>query len=127
WQYEEFCQIGLSYLLLTLPRAKGKARRFVFHLLLAVYFWTGNQMLGIFPVLLYGAIAIVLERDRDESVPSFLGRCFGGWSTLVPIASMALLCYATFVLRQGHLFHALYQKRHVPGFYVGHWFEDIHN
>ncbi|HVU05997.1 MAG TPA: hypothetical protein VHE30_29810 [Polyangiaceae bacterium] len=127
WMYEELCQITLLYLLLRLPRAKTGKVRFAFHAVLAIYFWTGNQMLGILPVLAYGAVAVLLERDRTEPVLPFLRRCFLGLSLLIPVASMAWLCHVTFVLHQGHLYHALYQKRHILGVYVDHWFADIHS
>jgi len=43
---------------------------------------------------------------------------------VVPAASMAVLLYCTFVLRDGHLAHALFGKRHTLGLYYRRWFED---
>jgi hypothetical protein len=125
WMYEQFCQFFLTYLLLRLPKGPMAGGRLAFHGTLAVYFWTGNQMPGIVPVLVYGMIAAALERAPGERALAFLGRCYGGRFLLIPAASLAMLLYVTFELREGHLAHALFDKRHETGFYVDHWFDDM--
>jgi hypothetical protein len=126
WMYEQFCQFFLTYLLLRLARAPTrKGFKLAFHVTLAVYFWTGNQMPGIAPVLVYGLITAAVERDRAERARHFLWDRYGGKFVFLPVLSLGTLLYFTFVRREGHLAHALFDKRHETGFYVDHWFDDM--
>ncbi|HEX7667967.1 MAG TPA: hypothetical protein VF395_00180 [Polyangiaceae bacterium] len=126
WMYEQFCQFFLTYLLLRLAREPTlKGGKVAFHATLAAYFWTGNQMPGIAPVLVYGLAAAAVERDRTERASHFLWDRYGGKFVLLPVLSLGTLLYFTFVRREGHLAHALFDKRHETGFYVEHWFDDM--
>jgi hypothetical protein len=123
WAYEEFFQYLISFLLVASVRRPGRGNRIGLCFALAVYFWTGNQMLGIAPVLAYGVAAGFAERSDDESAVAFFRRRFTAW-ILVPVVSFALLLYCTFHLRLGHLAHALFHKRHDLGFYYSQWLDD---
>jgi hypothetical protein len=123
WAYEEFFQYLIAFLLVASARTPERRNRIGLCFALAAYFWVGNQMLGILPVLAYGVAAGFAERKDDESAVAFFRRRFTTWSA-VPAASLCLLLYCTFRLRAGHLAHALFDKRHNLGFYYSGWIQD---
>ena len=123
WMFEELLQLVILLLSLKLVEAPTPRLRVGFHLALACYFWAGNQMLGIVPVVAY-AVACVVFAEKD-AVRRALLRHFGGWTLVVPVASLLVLLYLTFALRIGHLAHALFAKKHHPGFYFAHWLDDM--
>jgi hypothetical protein len=123
WAYEEFFQYLIAFLVVASVRRSGRRNRIGLCFALAIYFWVGNQMLGIFPVLVYGVAAGFAERDAGEGRLAFFRRRFTAWMA-VPAASLALLLYCTLKLREGHLFHALFHKRHDLGFYYSGWLQD---
>jgi hypothetical protein len=125
WAYEEFFQVLIIYYILCLPYAPKPAARIGFHLAIATYLWAGNQMLGIFPVLAFGVVAMTRERPAGAQSARFLWRSYGGWSVVLPVVSLFLLLYSTFILRKGHLAHALFDKEHELGFYLDHWIDDM--
>jgi hypothetical protein len=125
WMFEEAFQLLLVLLLLRLQKEPTRGTTVAFYVTIACYFWAGNQMMGIFPVLAFGVVSGLLERTDGSSWSEFLRKRYASFAIIVPLASLAVLLRCTFVLRRGHLAHALFDKRHVLGFYMARWFEDM--
>ena len=122
WPYEEGFQYLILFLLIAYLRRPERALRVGLSVALAIYFWVGNQGLGIVPVVLYALAAGFAER-KDETPREFFRRRLTPWFVL-PAASLALLLYCTFALGTSHLYHAFFHKRHTLGIYVARWLDD---
>ncbi|HEX3598430.1 MAG TPA: hypothetical protein VHU80_25155, partial [Polyangiaceae bacterium] len=123
WPYEEGFQYLILFLLVAYLRRPERGLRVGFAVALAIYFWVGNQGLGVVPVVGYVLVAGFVELGGKESLAAFVRRRLTWWFAL-PAASLALLFYCTFVLRRSHLYHALFHKRHTLGLYVAKWLDD---
>jgi hypothetical protein len=123
WPYEEGCQYLILFLAIAHVRRPRLALRIGLTVALALYFWVGNQGLGILPVLAYVLAAGYAERRNEETAGAFLRARATAWFAL-PLSSLALLFYCTFELRKGHLYHALYHRPHTLGLYASQWFRD---
>jgi Dolichyl-phosphate-mannose-protein mannosyltransferase len=128
WAHELALQLAL---LLSASRHFSnptRSRGIVWYTLLAVYIWCGNQMFGIVPVLGYALMTARLSAQTPEGwVPFLRSRLLSPGIAVVAVSGCALW-YATLVARQGHLYHALFDKKKVPGLYVDNWLSDVvHN
>lgn len=124
WMYEQLLQLLIVWVQVRLRRPQVAFRR-ALPILLGVYFWAGNQMLGLFPVVAYGAIALFRERDPGESLGRHVSARYGTpWWAFTASSGIAL-SYDTFALHRGHLFHALFEKRHVLGWYGRSFWQDL--
>jgi hypothetical protein len=124
WAYEVAFQAALLWLgdrHLCAPTRETAAS---FFLTLAAYFWCGNQMLAIMPVLAYLALAHVLEREARERIAYLFSVTVNPW-VLAPFVSGLGLVYATFALKKGHLAHALFDKEKHLGWYWHNWYHDL--
>ena len=122
WPYEEGFQYLILFLLIASLRRPGRLVRIAFSLTLSLYFWVGNQVLGILPVLLY-VLAAGYAEQQGQKLAAFLHARWTPWLAL-PGLSLALLLYCTLALHAGHLYHAFFHKRHTLGFYASHWLDD---
>lgn len=124
WAYEECLQWLICFLAVALMRRPAPAVRAGFNVAVAVYFWAGNQMLAIFPVVGFAFLSGFLEEGGRKAPLRFLRERFFTLWMLVPAASMAALLHRAIVQRHGHLAHALYDKRKPLGFWMDEWFND---
>jgi hypothetical protein len=82
-------------------------------------------MMAMAPVLAYAVVAGSRERLPGDSLKDYLvSRYLTPWWTF-PIVSTGILLYEAIVLRKGHLFHALFEKRHELGWYGNTWWQDL--
>jgi hypothetical protein len=123
WPYEEGSQYLILFLSIALMRRPRRALRVWLSVALAIYFWVGNQGLGILPVLAYTLIAGYAERRHEEPLRAFVRSRVTPWF-LLPLSSLALLLYCTYGLHKGHLYHALFHRPHTLGLYTSQWFKD---
>jgi hypothetical protein len=123
WPYEEGFQYLILFLLIAYLRRPGRGFRIGLSVALAIYFWVGNQGLGIVPVVLYVLVAGYAEKQSEEKLVPFVRSRLTYWFFL-PAASLATLLFCTFVLGKSHLYHAFFHKRHTLGIYIAKWLDD---
>lgn len=127
WAYEIGFQLALLWLVDRHLQDASSSRGAVLGCLLAAYFWCGNQMMAILPVLGFAVLACAFGQSKGERVPFLRRKLLTPWA-LVPLTSAAVLCYCTFVLHEGHLYHALFEKKKEAGWYWENFYSDlIHN
>lgn len=127
WGYEIGFQLAI--LLLTerhlsnaSPRAAGPL-----WCALAAYVWCGNQMLAVVPVVSFAFLAHTRSQVPGARLEFLVRKVLSYWA-LVPALSTTALVYCTFVLRKGHLYHALFEKRKEVGWYWDNFYSDlVHN
>jgi len=125
WMYEEVLQLVISWLVLQLHDAPSGRLRVALPVVVGASVWSGNQMMATVPLLAYGVVAGTRERSQGASVGEYLRlRYLTAWWVL-PSVSTALLAYDAVALRRGHLFHALFEKRHELGWYGQNWWQDL--
>lgn len=124
WAYELVFQMSLLW---SVERYLGDVRRgfaWVPFTCLALYMWCGNQMMAFFPVVTYALLAHTVEQPKEQRL-EFLRSKLLSWWLLLPLASGLVLTYCTFVLREGHLHHALFEKRKTLGWYGSNVYSDL--
>lgn len=127
WAYEIAFQLAILWLTDRHLARGSQASAAALWSTLAVYFWSGNQMLAIFPVLVFAFVAHTFVQPRERTLPFVGSRVFSVWLVL-PTTSMGVLLYCTFVLKRGHLHHALFDKQKSWGFYWDNFYSDlVHN
>jgi hypothetical protein len=125
WMYEEFLQLFIVWLLLRLHSSPSQSLKAAVPVAVGVYVWSGNQMMGMAPVLAYAVLAGARERLPGDSLKAYLAERYLTPWWVFPIASTGLLLYEAVVLHKGHLFHALFEKRHELGWYGENWWQDL--
>lgn len=125
WMYEVCFQLLIAYLLVRQLRRPSRAVRGGLCVALSIYFWCGNQMLAIFPVVAAAVALGYFESERAGFIRYLRERLLSAWLAL-PAASLAALLWITFERREGHLAHALFDKRKYPGWHLANWFSDLY-
>lgn len=125
WMYEELLQLVIVWLLLRLHSSPSKKLQVALPVAIGVYVWAGNQMMAMAPVLVYAVIAGVRERLPGDSPKAYLAdRYLTPW-WIFPVVSTGVLFYDALAFHKGHLFHALFEKRHDLGWYGANWWQDL--
>lgn len=124
WAYEILFQLLVMFLLVKQIRKPSFRYMAALCVSLAFYMWCGNQMMAIFPVIGFGAIVGYWEGERNGPIAYVRSRFLSAW-LLVPLASLSGLLWVTYKHREGHLAHALFDKRKEVGWHLLNWFNDL--
>jgi hypothetical protein len=125
WMYEGFLQLLIVWLCLRLHSSPSKRLQVALPIAIGVYVWAGNQMMAMAPVLAYAVIAGVRERLPGDSPKVYLAdRYLTPW-WIFPVVSTGVLLYDAIAFHKGHLFHAVFEKRHEIGWYGKNWWQDL--
>ncbi len=123
--YEVFFQLVIMYLLIKQVREPSSRYIAALCVALAIYVWCGNQMMAIFPVIAFGAVVGYWETGPQRLVHYIRSRFLSPWLA-APVASFAWLFWVTFEYREGHLAHALFDKRKEAGWHLYNWLSDLY-
>ena len=125
WAYEVLFQLLIMYLLIKQVREPRSQYIAGLCVALAVYVWCGNQMMALFPVLAFGAVVGYWE-TREQRIVDYVRSRFATFWLALPVASLAWLLWVTFEYREGHLAHALFDKRKELGWHLHNWLSDLY-
>ena len=125
WMYEELLQLVIVWLLLRLHSSPNQRLQIALPVAIGVYVWAGNQMMAMAPVLAYAVVAGVRERLPGDSLKGYLADRYLTLWWIFPVVSTGVLFYEAVVFHKGHLFHALFEKRHDLDWYGANWWQDL--